>query len=63
MIITANLSLQQMKNPEDEMHKRIYDRTKNCVPVQFDGESRRQAAGKDKMEQFKKMLLEAEETI
>ena len=63
MIITTNLSLQQMKNPEDEMHKKIYDRTKNCVPVQFGGESRRQAAGKDKMEQFKKMLLEAEETI
>lgn len=63
MIITTNLSLHQMKNPEDEMHKKIYDRTKNCVPVQFDGESRRQAAGKDKMEQFKKMLLEAEETI
>lgn len=63
MIITTNLSLQQMKNPEDEMHKKIYDRTKNCVPVQFGGESRRQASGKDKMEQFKKMLLEAEETI
>ena len=63
MIITTNLSLQQMKNPEDEMHKKIYDRTKNCVPVQFGGESRRHAAGKDKMEQFKKMLLEAEETI
>ena len=63
MIITTNLSLQQMKNPEDEMHKKIYDRTKNCVPVQFDGESRRQAAGKDKMERFKKMLLEAAETI
>ena len=45
------------------MHKMINDRTKNCVPVQFDGESRRQAAGKDKMERFKKMLLEAEETI
>ena len=28
MIITTNLSLQQMKNPEDEMHKKIYDRTK-----------------------------------
>lgn len=63
MIITTNLSLRQMKNPEDETHKKIYDRTKNCVPVQFGGESRRQAAGKDKMEQFKKMLLEAEETI
>lgn len=63
MIITTNLSLQQMKNPEDEMHKKIYDRTKNCVPVQFGGESRRQVAGKDKMEQFKNMLLEAEETI
>lgn len=53
MIITTNLSLQQMKNPEDEMHKKIYDRTKNCVPVQFGGESRRHAAGKDKMERFK----------
>ncbi|WP_072524445.1 hypothetical protein [Clostridium sp. Marseille-P3244] len=63
MIIMINLSLQQIKNPEDEMHKKIYDRTKKCVPVQFDGESRRQAAGKDKMQQFKKMLLEAEETI
>ena len=63
MIITTNLSLQQMKNPEDEMHKKIYDRTKNCVPVQFGGESRRHATGKDKMERFKKMLLEAEKTI
>ena len=63
MIITTNLSLQQLKSPEDEMHKKIYDRTKNCVPVQFDGASRRQIIGKDKMAQFKKMLTDAEDSL
>lgn len=52
-----------MKNPEDEMHKKIYARPQNCVSVQFDGESRRQAAGKDKIERLKKILLEAGGTI
>ena len=42
LIITTNLSLTDMENPEDQTHQRIYDRLlAMCTPVFFDGKSHR----------------------
>ena len=45
MIVTTNLPLQTINHPTDVMHKKIYDRLKNCVPIQFTGESFRKDIG------------------
>jgi DNA replication protein DnaC len=48
-IITTNLSLNSLQNPEDLVHKRIYDRVlEMCVPVQFRGKSLRGALARKK---------------
>ena len=40
LIAMTNLTLQELKNPQDIAHARIYDRLlEMCVPVQFKGES------------------------
>ncbi|MBO6108030.1 MAG: ATP-binding protein [Eubacterium sp.] len=51
LIVTTNLSLNSLKNPEDTAHKRIYDRVLSmCVPVKFLGINHRtkEAEGKIK---------------
>ncbi len=63
MIVTTNLSLKMLQNPQDEMHKKIYDRLKFCIPVQFTGESMREQEGKMKMAEFKRILLQDEESL
>ena len=41
-IITTNLSLNTLQNPEDLVHQRIYDRVlEMCHPVEVTGKSRR----------------------
>lgn len=48
-IITTNLSLQDLKNPKDLMHQRIYDRVlEMCTPICFSGESLREEIHKNK---------------
>lgn len=63
MIVTTNLPLQTINNPTDVMHKKIYDRLKNCVPVQFTGESFRKDIGKQKKEALQQILLNAQESF
>lgn len=63
MIVTTNLPLQTINNPVDVMHKKIYDRLKNCVPIQFTGESFRKDIGNQKKEEFRKILLNAQESF
>jgi len=42
LIVTTNLSLKTLKNPEDTAHKRIYDRVLSmCIPVSFHGVNHR----------------------
>ena len=42
LIVTTNLSLKTLKNPEDTAHKRIYDRVlAMCIPVSFQGVNHR----------------------
>lgn len=56
-IITTNLSLNTLQNPEDLVHKRIYDRVlEMCVPVQFHGKSLRGALAREKFEALAKSM-------
>ena len=63
MIVTTNLPLQAIRNPADIMHKKIYDRLENCVPIQFTGESRRKVIGTRKMEEFRQVLMNAQDSF
>lgn len=50
LIVTTNLTLNDLKNPQDMRHGRIYDRIlEMCVPVYFDGPSRRLGIADDKL--------------
>ena len=57
LIVTTNLTLEELQNPEDPAHARIYDRlTEMCTPVRITGENFRKARAREKMEQLKKLL-------
>lgn len=57
LIATTNLTPEQLKNPEDVPHARIYDRLlEMCTPVRFTGDDFRKAAAKQKMERLKKLM-------
>lgn len=54
LIVTTNLTLEELKRPTDVAHARVYDRLlEMCVPIRADGESRRKAAHKEKLEKAK----------
>lgn len=58
LIITTNLTISQLRNPEDAAHARIYSRVlEMCTPVHVPGIDRRAAIGYEKQEQAKKTLL------
>ncbi len=57
LIVTTNLTLEELQNPEDTPHARIYDRlTDMCTPVRFTGENFRKATAQAKMERLKTLL-------
>ena len=57
LIITTNLSLKEMKDPEDMAEMRIFDRILEvCVPVCFDGPSLRQGKAKEKLALYKELM-------
>ncbi len=57
LIVTTNLSLDALKNPNDLRLKRIYDRILGmCIPIKFTGSSRREAARKQKTAWAKALL-------
>ena len=59
LIITTNLTLQELQNPEDTARKRIYGRVMEmCTPVCCTGENFRREKAQKKMEQMKKLLAE-----
>ncbi|WP_251207004.1 ATP-binding protein [Acetatifactor aquisgranensis] len=50
-IITTNLSLEELRNPADLEHGRIYDRImERCVPVAFSGKNYRTDKGRKNVE-------------
>jgi DNA replication protein DnaC len=59
LIVTTNLTLDSLQNPEDTAHARIYDRLlEMCVPVRFTGGNFRKITAQEKMERVKKMMEE-----
>lgn len=57
VIITTNLSLTELKEPKDMKYKRIYDRIlEMCVPLKFEGESKRPKKSKDKLDILRDIL-------
>ena len=63
LIVTTNLTLEELQNPEDSAHARIYDRlTEMCCPVCITGENFRKAKAQAKMERLK-MLLNRKESL
>jgi DNA replication protein DnaC len=59
MIITTNLSLQTLKNPNDLEHERIYGRIlEACIPIHFDGENLREKERQKKVREFRKLIID-----
>lgn len=57
LIVTTNLSLDELLNCADTEQRRIYDRVLGmCAPVEFKGESRRRVALKDRFTEMKSEL-------
>lgn len=58
LIITTNLAISQLRNPEDVAHARIYSRVlEMCTPVHVPGLDRRTVIGKSKQELVKEVLF------
>lgn len=56
LIVTTNLSLNELKHPADMVQQRIFDRVlEMCVPVCFDGESLRRDKARAKMQLYKQL--------
>lgn len=57
LIVTTNLTVEELQHPEDTPHARIYDRLLSmCSPICFTGENFRKAAAQEKMKQLKRIL-------
>ena len=54
LIVTTNLTLEELQHPEDTAHARIYDRLASmCAPLRFTGENFRKETAQEKLEQLK----------
>ena len=54
LIVTTNLTLDEMRHPQDTVHARIYDRLLEiCVPISCIGMSFRKANAQEKLERLK----------
>ena len=57
LIVTTNLSLQELQHPQDTAHARIYDRLlEMCAPIRFSGENFRKATAQDKLARLKNLM-------
>ena len=62
-IITTNIQLDALKNPQDVEHARIYDRImERCMPVYFGGRNYRSELGQENRDAAKKVLTGAKNT-
>lgn len=56
LIVTTNLTLEQLKAPSSTAQQRIYDRVLEvCIPVCFDGKSLRQAKAAENLQFFRQL--------
>lgn len=57
LIVTTNLSPQELANPADMRYKRVFDRLlEMCFPVKFEGKSRRMGKAYQKSKDAKELL-------
>ena len=57
MIITTNLTMEKIKNPEDIENRRIYDRIlERCFPIEVGGANRRRKAVREDYDEMKNIL-------
>ena len=57
MIVTTNLTPEQMRNPEDLARERIYDRVlKRCTPIRIDSQNIRKQNKVDNLKKSKRLL-------
>ena len=57
LIVTTNLTLTELKNPQDTAHARIYDRLLElCTPIACTGPSMRKTIGQAKLDLLKTLL-------
>ena len=57
MVITTNLTMEKIKNPEDIENRRIYDRIlERCFPIEVSGSSRRRKAVREDYDDMKNLL-------
>ena len=57
LIVTTNLTLDEIRHPQDTAHARIYDRLlEMCVPVSCIGMNFRQETAQEKMERLKSLI-------
>ncbi|MBE6018258.1 MAG: AAA family ATPase, partial [Lachnospiraceae bacterium] len=59
LIITTNLTINQIRNPENVADARIYSRVlEMCTPIQVKGNDRRQTTSREKQERVKTVLFQ-----
>lgn len=57
LIVTTNLTLEELKNPQDTPHARIYDRLLSmCAPILFSGDNFRRETARGKLERLRGMM-------
>ena len=57
LIVTTNLTLDEIRHPQDTAHARIYDRLlEMCVPISCIGMSFRQETAQEKLERLKELI-------
>ncbi len=57
LIVTTNLTLQELKNPPDLAHARIYDRLlEMCTPIRINGQNVRRLRAQEQMKAMKASL-------
>lgn len=60
MIITTNLNLDELKNPQDLPHARIYDRVlSHCIPIRVNGSNIRKLQAKEMLNSARSLLTES----
>ena len=61
LIVTTNLSLDELQHPQDTPHARIYDRLlEMCAPILFTGTNFRRQTAQRKLDKLKAMIKEKE---
>ena len=64
LIVTTNLTLTELQNPQDTPHARIYDRlTSMCAPVRFTGSNFRKETAQEKLERLKQLMKQRKESL